>query len=210
MAYEFFGTLFAIVLRMEIVLLGRSGVGKSTVAASLGRTFGLSVLEADDEVMRLNGGVWPEEEETIDYYFELTNSRVLEMKLVLYVTSWLEPSFRVETETKLMSYVYGMFVGNIQVGTFAVATKDTAICRTGKLGVCYGVYQLGNQPGYSFIFERGGYDGFSPQDVELFLEVTEVVFKSIKTYRFTDVGRLLKDFLAGRFSEVLNSPIGQA
>ena len=76
---------------MKLVLLGRSGAGKSTVAASLGRTFSLSVLEADDEVMRLNGGVWPEEEETIDYYFELTNGRVLEMGSVLYVTSWLEP-----------------------------------------------------------------------------------------------------------------------
>lgn len=75
---------------MKLILLGRSGVGKSTVAASLGQAFGLSVLEVDDETTRLNGGVWPEEEETIDYYFELTNSRVLEMGSVLYVTSWLE------------------------------------------------------------------------------------------------------------------------
>lgn len=76
---------------MKLVLLGRSGVGKSTVAVSLGQAFGLSVLEADDETTRLNGGVWPKKEETIDYYFELTNSRVLEMRSVLYVTSWLEP-----------------------------------------------------------------------------------------------------------------------
>ena len=101
-------------------------------------------------------------------------------------------------------------MGKIQVGTLAVATKNTAICRADELGVCYELYTIGNRPGYSFIFERGGYDGFSPEDVEMFLEVTEVVFKSIKTYHFTDVGQLLKDFLAGRFNEALSSPVGQA
>ena len=68
-----------------------------------------------------------------------------------------------------------MVMGTIQVGTLAVATRDTAICRAGELGVCYELYTIGNRPGYSFIFERGGYNGFSPQDVELFLEVTGVV-----------------------------------
>ena len=98
----------------------------------------------------------------------------------------------------------------IQVGTLAVASRDTAICRAGELGVCYELYQISERPGYSFIFERGGYDGFSPQDVEMVLEVTEVVFRSIESYCFTDVGQLLKDFLAGRFSEAFNSPVGQA
>ncbi len=98
----------------------------------------------------------------------------------------------------------------IQLGTLAVATRDTGICRAGELGVCYELYRIGDRPGYSFIFERGGYDGFSPQDVELMLEVTDVVFWSIETYRFTDVGQLLKDFLAGRFDEAFNSPVGQA
>lgn len=76
---------------MKLVLFGRTGVGKSTLAASLGQTFGLDVLEADDEATRLNNGIWPDEEEAIDYYFELTNQQVLEMDSVLYVTSWLEP-----------------------------------------------------------------------------------------------------------------------
>lgn len=77
--------------RVKLVLFGRTGVGKSTLAASLGRALSLRVLEADDEATRLNGGVWPEEEEIIDHYFELTNQQVLEMDSVLYVTSWLEP-----------------------------------------------------------------------------------------------------------------------
>ena len=101
-------------------------------------------------------------------------------------------------------------MGNIQVGTLAVATKNTAICRADELGVCYELYTIGNRPGYSFIFERGGYDGFSPEDVEMFLEVTGVVFRSIESYSFTDVGQLLKNFLAGRFSEAFSSPVGQA
>ena len=99
---------------------------------------------------------------------------------------------------------------SVQLGTLAVATRATSICRAGELGVCYELYTIGDRPGYSFIFERGGYDGFSPQEVESILEVTGVVFRSIETYSFTDVGQLLKDFLAGRFSEAFNSPIGQA
>ena len=101
-------------------------------------------------------------------------------------------------------------MGNIRVGTLAVATKNTAICRADELGVCYELYTIGDRPGYSFIFERGGYDGFSPEDVEMFLEVTAVVFKSIESYCFTDVGQLLKDFLAGRFIEAFSSQTAKA
>lgn len=98
----------------------------------------------------------------------------------------------------------------IQVGTLAIATKNTAICRAGELGVCYELYTIGDRPGYSFIFERGGYDGFSPEDVEMFLETTSVVFRSIESYCFTDVGQLLKNFLAGGFSEAFDIPAGLA
>ena len=99
---------------------------------------------------------------------------------------------------------------SIQVGTLAMATRDTGVCRAGELGGCYELYTIGNRPSTSFIFERGGYDGFSPQDLEMFLEVTAVVFKSIASYRFTNVGQLLKDFSAGRFAEAFDTPVGQA
>jgi hypothetical protein len=52
------------------------------------------------------------------------------------------------------------------------------------------MYTLGNRRGYSFIFEKGGYDGFSPDDVELFLEVTDVLFPSIANYEFENVTKL--------------------
>ena len=51
---------------------------------------------------------------------------------------------------------------SVQLGTLAVATRATGICRAGELGVCCELYRIGDRPGYSFIFERGGYDGFSP------------------------------------------------
>ncbi len=72
-----------------MVLLGRTGSGKSTIAQSLGKALGLSVLEVDDETTRLNGGRWPEDEDVIDHFFEVTNRKVLAMASVLYATSWL-------------------------------------------------------------------------------------------------------------------------
>ena len=74
---------------MKVILLGRTGSGKSTIAPSLGEALGLTVLEADDETTRLNGGQWPEDEDVIDQFFAVTNRKVLPMESVLYITSWL-------------------------------------------------------------------------------------------------------------------------
>ena len=53
----------------------------------------------------------------------------------------------------------------ISVGSLVTAKHATGICHSEESGVCYEVYQLENRPGYSFIFQRGGYDGFSPDEV---------------------------------------------
>lgn len=74
---------------MNVLLLGRSGAGKSTVAPEVGKVFGLEVLEVDDDATRLNGGVWPDDEEVIDALFEGITPSVLTMDSVLLVTSWL-------------------------------------------------------------------------------------------------------------------------
>ena len=92
---------------------------------------------------------------------------------------------------------------NIQIGTLAVAKRDSGVCKAGEYGVCYEVYRLEGRPGYAFIFERGGFDGFSPYDVETFLEVFDLVAPSITSYTFTNVGRLVQDYRAGRFAEAL-------
>ena len=91
----------------------------------------------------------------------------------------------------------------VRVGTLAVAKRDSGVCKTGEYGVCYEVHTLEDRPGYSFIFKRGGFDGFSPRDVETFLKVFDLVAPSVTSYTFTSVGRLLQDYRAGRFAEAL-------
>jgi len=93
----------------------------------------------------------------------------------------------------------------IHVGTIAIAKRDSGVCDAGERGVCYEVYTLGGRPGYSFIFEKGRYDGFSPEDVEMFLTVTETVCPSVADYQFTNVMRLMRDFQWGRFAEAFPS-----
>lgn len=74
---------------MKIVLLGITGSGKSTIAQKISDVFSLQVIEADNEVIRLNNGLWPKDEQIIDKYFEKTSDKVLEMDNIVYVISWL-------------------------------------------------------------------------------------------------------------------------
>ena len=60
---------------------------------------------------------------------------------------------------------------------------------------------LAGRPGYGFLFEKGRYDGFSPDDVRHCLIVTDDVCPSIADYQFTHVTRLARDFALGRFAE---------
>lgn len=78
---------------MKLLILGLSGSGKSTIAKLLAEKYDLELVEADDAVMNANGGTWPSDYDTrdefVDKIFEETNKKVLSMKKVLYVTSWL-------------------------------------------------------------------------------------------------------------------------
>ena len=94
---------------------------------------------------------------------------------------------------------------NITVGSLVVAKRNTAICDEGEVGVCYELYGTPKQPGYSFIFESGGYEGFSPEEVDTILDVTGVVLPSVASYEFENVGRLKRDFRRGRFSEAFGA-----
>lgn len=87
----------------------------------------------------------------------------------------------------------------IQVGTVAVATRQTGVCEVGEPGVCYEVYELDGRPGYSFIFASGRYDGFSLDEVDMMLHVTGTVCQPVSGYRFKNVLRLKRDFQAGFF-----------
>lgn len=89
----------------------------------------------------------------------------------------------------------------IQLGSLVTATRDTGICASGERGVCYEIYRLGGRAGYSFIFECGGYDGFSPDEVTLMLEVSGDVCPQVADYQFINVLRLQKDYHEGRFAD---------
>jgi hypothetical protein len=88
----------------------------------------------------------------------------------------------------------------IQVGSLAIATRASGVCDVGERGVCYEVYALAGRPGYSFLFEQGRYDGFSPEDVALFLTITGEVCAAVAEYQFTTVTRLQRDWAQGRFA----------
>ena len=94
----------------------------------------------------------------------------------------------------------------ISVGTLAVATHDTAVCRAGEVGVCYDVYEIGGRPGYSFLFQDGGYDGFSPDDVARFLDVHPARDEAASAYTFRNVERLRRDYERGHFQSALGPP----
>lgn len=88
---------------------------------------------------------------------------------------------------------------SIRVGTVAVAKQRTEVCAFGEVGVCYEMYRIGERPGWSFIFRSGRYDGFSPNDVERFLHITDIICLSVAGYRFRNVTQLGEDFTAGYF-----------
>ncbi|MFC1622211.1 shikimate kinase [Patescibacteria group bacterium] len=75
---------------MKVCLLGLTGCGKSTIAPDIANFFNLNLIEADEEVISNNNGIWPKNEEIIDKYFELTNSKVINKNNILYVISWLD------------------------------------------------------------------------------------------------------------------------
>lgn len=92
-------------------------------------------------------------------------------------------------------------MSTIQLGSVVIAKRDTGVCSAGERGVCYELYRLDKRAGQSFIFERGGYDGFSPDEVELMLDVTGEICAKVADYQFINVMRLQKDFYEGRFAD---------
>lgn len=88
----------------------------------------------------------------------------------------------------------------LRVGSLAIAKRTTGVCDVGERGVCYEEYTIGNRPGWSFIFESGRYDGFSPDEVELILEITGDICPDVADYEFQSVGRLMADFRHRRFA----------
>ena len=91
-------------------------------------------------------------------------------------------------------------VPEIQVGSIAVAKRRSGVCDPGEVGVCYEVYSPAGRHGYSFLFESGRFDGFSPEDVQDFLDLTGRICENVADYQFQNALRLSRDFQAGRFA----------
>ena len=91
-----------------------------------------------------------------------------------------------------------------RVGTIVQLKVPCLGNEPGVSGICYDVYEIGERKGYAFIFENGRYDGFAPDEVELFLKVLDHYGTDSRyfwTYRFTNVIALGRDFEKGAFDE---------
>jgi hypothetical protein len=88
----------------------------------------------------------------------------------------------------------------LAVGTLVIAQRATGVCSVGEPGMCYERYEVGGRPGWSFIFAKGGYDGFSPSEVADLLLIKPMIADYLRDYRFTNVTRLANDYRRGLFN----------
>ena len=93
----------------------------------------------------------------------------------------------------------------VRVGSLVVAKHASGVCDPGERGVVYEQYELGNRPGWSVIFQSGRHDGFSPCDVDFFLDVSGEVCEELTGYVFENVWRLARDFGRGAFAPALGA-----
>jgi hypothetical protein len=87
-----------------------------------------------------------------------------------------------------------------RVGAVAIAIRECAVFAFEEAGVCYEAYRIGGTPGWAFIFERGGFDGFSAADLALDLHLTGVVAPELEHYDFQNIGQLREDWRRGVFA----------
>ena len=89
------------------------------------------------------------------------------------------------------------------VGSIVRLKKECLGNPAGTTGICYEVYELGGREGHSFIFENGRYDGFSPKEVDMFLEELGS-YMPFEGYQFKNVIQLTEDFRRGVFDEAFS------
>jgi hypothetical protein len=89
-------------------------------------------------------------------------------------------------------------MANFPVGTKVKAKRALPPLRTeiGDIGFVYANYDYGTYSGASIIFERGGYEGFSEEEQEQFLENLGVDVR-YEDYKFTGVVGMYSDYLFG-------------
>ena len=94
------------------------------------------------------------------------------------------------------------------VGALIQAERGSGVNRAGEIGVVYEQYEIGPVAGVSVLFERGGFDGFSHADIEVFgvmpLTSPSDPHRTAARYRFRSAAILASDYSSGRFSECFN------
>ena len=90
-----------------------------------------------------------------------------------------------------------------RVGSITYAVRASSLWQKGERGVCYEIYGIGDRAGFSFIFEKGGYDGFSEDELEPWLLITKEIAPSVVGFQFKNVLHLTGAYQAGWFDEAL-------
>lgn len=92
------------------------------------------------------------------------------------------------------------------MGARVYATRSTGVCAAGEPGLVVEAYEIGSRPGRSVIFQAGGYDGFSPEDLKAMLTPEGSVDERVAVYAFQNVKQLFNDWRAGKFRFGLFEP----
>ena len=97
-------------------------------------------------------------------------------------------------------------IDQLKLGSKVYASRSCGIAKAHEAGIVYEEYTLEGRKGVSIIFEQGGYDGFSPDDCELFIVNEGTVSAQAAQYQFFNVGRLFADYQAGLFNFKEHAP----
>lgn len=90
----------------------------------------------------------------------------------------------------------------LKVGDVAQVGRPCMGNAAGARAVVVEIYDLGDGPSPSLLFQNGAHDGFSPRDLELFRVHVVAHDPELSRYQFTTATRLYADWRQGRFAAV--------
>lgn len=90
-----------------------------------------------------------------------------------------------------------------EVGDIVRVEKSCLNNPAGSYAVCHEVYRIGEEPGWSFLFPNGLYDGFSESDIQLWNVVLRGHCSDVENYEFRSVLALETDFRNKQFEPAM-------
>lgn len=100
-------------------------------------------------------------------------------------------------------------IDDLPLGARVYARAESGICSKGSRGLVVEEYWLGERPGRTILFENGGYDGFSPDDIGHLVIAEGSIDSKLAHYCFQSVGRLSVEFHSGLFDFTGFEPFAQ-